>query len=308
MKLSIVTTLYHSEQFIHEFYARISASIQNIGSEEDSEIIFVNDGSPDTSLERAKLLLERDHRVKIVDLSRNYGHHKAMMAGLSYATSDFVFLIDCDLEECPEWLPQFYAEIKSKKDIDCVYGIQNKRKGGAFEDWSGRAYYRIFNYFSKHKIPSNAVVARLMTQRFVKSLCLYKESTPVFFGLSELVGYNKIGLLVDKKSKGETTYSLRKKISLFFDAITSFSVAPLMYVFYTGLTISLGTVCASTYVLFRKLVFNLHIGWASVILSIWLFGGLTLLSIGLVGVYIARIFEEVKLRPNVIIKATYNIT
>ena len=128
MKLSIVTTLYKSSPYIDEFYVRISKEAQKITN--DYEIIFVDDGSPDDSLLKVVALYERDSRVKVVELSRNFGHHKAIMTGLSCAKGDFVFLIDSDLEEAPELLGSFWNELQKEDDLDVVYGVQEKRKGG----------------------------------------------------------------------------------------------------------------------------------------------------------------------------------
>ena len=141
MRLSIVTTLYNTELHLLEFYERITKCAQGITH--DYELILVNDGSPDNSLELAVSLHEKDQRVKVVDLSRNFGHHKAMMVGLEYAQSDYVFLIDSDLEEPPETLKLFWEEIQGAKDFDVVFGVQEKRRGGWLERISGTLYYKV---------------------------------------------------------------------------------------------------------------------------------------------------------------------
>jgi hypothetical protein len=153
MDLSIVTTLYYSSPYLEEFYARTCAAAEQIT--DDYEIILVNDGSPDDSLDVALSLFERDDRVKVVDLSRNFGHHKAVMTGLAHARGDLVFKIDCDLEEEPELLGEFYAEMIKDPSVDVVYGVQQRRKGGPFERLSGSLFYRLFNLLSDHPVPSN---------------------------------------------------------------------------------------------------------------------------------------------------------
>ena len=144
MKLSIVTTLYKSSPYIDEFYARISKEAQKIT--DDYEIIFVDDGSPDDSLQKAVALYEKDSKVKVIELSRNFGHHKAIMTGLSHAKGEFVFLIDSDLEEEPELLGKFWEELHKEKELDVVFGVQESRKGGWFEKFTGGLFWKLINF------------------------------------------------------------------------------------------------------------------------------------------------------------------
>lgn len=159
MRLSIVTTLYKSSQYVDAFYKRISKEAKKVT--EDYEIIFVDDGSPDDSLKKCVFLYEKDKKVKVIELSRNFGHHKAIMTGLSYAKGDFVFLIDSDLEEEPELLGKFWKELQSEEDLDVVYGVQEARKGNWFEQWSGDLFYKAFNTISHVNVPKNLITCRL---------------------------------------------------------------------------------------------------------------------------------------------------
>ena len=168
MKLSIVATLYQSAPYIEEFYRRATESARQLVND-DYEIVLVNDGSPDNSLELAIHLSELDPRVVIVDLSRNFGHHKAMMTGLAYAVGDYVFLIDSDLEEEPEWLLGFSKQM-IQEHCDVVYGVQERRKGGIFERWSSQWFWRFFNMLTGMNIPTNLATARLMSRRYVDAL------------------------------------------------------------------------------------------------------------------------------------------
>src|SRR6266850_5035889 len=169
MRLSIVTTLYRSAPYLEEFCQRAQQAAQKITP--DYEIILVNDGSPDDSLAQAIKLHERHPRISVIDLSRNFGHHRALMAGLTQAQGEKVFLIDSDLEEEPEWLETFNTAMT--EGIDVVYGVQNHRKGAWFERVSGAIFYRLFNWLAEVPIPTNAVTARLMTRQYVKSLLLH---------------------------------------------------------------------------------------------------------------------------------------
>lgn len=303
MKLSVVATLYCSAKYINEFYRRITAEILKIT--DDYEIVFVNDGSPDNSLEIALYLKDKDNKIKIIDLSRNFGHHKAIMTGLDNVSGDFVLLIDVDLEEKPELLSEFWNEMHTKTEIDMVLGVQKNRKGGLFEKFSGFMFFKIFNFISDTKIPKNTALARLMTKRYVDSLMEYKESEVVFAGISELAGYSKSEVNIEKGFKGETTYSFKKKLNLFLNFITDFTHSPLLIVFYFGLIISFLSFLFVIFLIIRKIFFGLLEGWTSMIASIWLIGGMIILCIGFIGLYLSKIFIEVKSRPRTIIKKIY---
>ncbi len=304
MKLSIVTTLYKSSPYIDEFYARISKEAQNIT--DDYEIIFVDDGSPDDSLQKAVALYEKDSKVKVIELSRNFGHHKAIMTGLSHAKGEFVFLIDSDLEEEPELLGKFWEELHKEKELDVVYGVQESRKGGWFEKFTGGLFWKLINFMSPIKIPVNILTARLMTFKYVQSLIAYKESEIFLGGVLAHSGFKQRGLEVRKGSQSETTYTLKRKVSLLINAITSFSSKPLIYIFYIGLLITFFSMLFITKLIIDKLFFGLAFeGWTSLIVSVWFFGGLIILLLGIIGIYLSKIFIEVKQRPYTIVRKFY---
>jgi putative glycosyltransferase len=306
MKLSIVTTLYHSVPYLHEFYARVSAAAKAVTN--DYEIIFVNDGSPDNSSETVLSFLEngRDDRVRLIDLSRNFGHHKAIMTGLNYAKGDLVFLIDCDLEEAPELLEEFYLIMQNAK-ADVVYGVQLSRKGAWFEKISGELFWNLFNLISSHSVVPNQLTARLMKRAYVANLLQNGEREVFLAGLYALTGFTQKPVIVKKHSKGISTYTFRKKVALFVNAITAFSAAPLVFNFYLGLIIILLSLISALYLVFRSLVFGDYImGWPSLIVSIWFLGGLTIFSLGIIGIYISKIFIETKRRPLTVIRELHN--
>lgn len=303
MYLSIVTTLYKSAPYISEFYQRITLEAQKLTS--DYEIIFVNDGSPDNSLELARGLYEKDERVRVIDLSRNFGHHKAMMTGLSYARGDLIFLLDSDLEEEPELLSQFHEQYQTA-DVDVVYGVQEARKGNLIERTTGQLFYKLFNFISTYPVPENLITARLMSQRYVKALVDHKDREMFLAGLYAITGFEQTALKVKKLSKSKSSYTLSRKLSIFVNSITSFSNTPLVFVFYLGTLISFISVVAAIVLIIRKLFFNtLLTGWPSLIVSIWLLGGLTILSVGIIGIYLAKVFSETKQRPYTVIKYVY---
>ena len=303
MKLSIVTTLYYSQPCINEFYQRATNAAQALTS--DYELIFVNDGSPDDSLNMAVRLCELDSRVKLVDLSRNFGHHKALMTGLGYADGDLVFLLDCDLEEPPELLSKYYSKMK-EADCDVVVGIQEKRKGDRFEKLSGALFYKVFNLFSTHPIPENVLISRLMTREYVQSLVSHRERELFFAGLCALTGYAQKTVTVTKGHKGKTSYSFGKKLAQTVNAIVSFSNRPLYFIFILGSAVFFLSGVYISYLMVMKFFFAMQVGFASIVASIWGIGGVMLMCTGIIGIYTGKIFSEVKQRP-VIVKKLYNI-
>ena len=306
MNLSIVTTLYHSAPYLAEFYSRACAAAEKITS--DFEIILVNDGSPDNSLEIALSIYQKDQRVKVIDLSRNFGHHKAIMTGLAHAQGELVFLIDSDLEEEPELLERFYPELNAES-ADVVYGVQQKRKGKLFERASGAIFFRLFNLMSTHPISPNLITARLMSQRYVSALLEHKEREVVIAGLWALTGFKQTPISVNKHHRNNSTYNFRQKISYFVNAITAFSNKPLILIFYIGLIISIVASLAASYLIVRRVFWGVLLeGWASLIVSIWLLGGITIFCVGVIGIYLAKVFTETKQRPYTIIKDVYERT
>lgn len=301
MKFSVVATLYHSEPHLEEFWRRTSAVARQLAGD-DYQIVLVNDGSPDNSGEIAIRLSESDPHVLVVDLSRNFGHHKAMMTGLAHATGDLVFLIDSDLEEEPEWLLPFSARMAAEK-CDVVYGVQQKRRGPAFDRWSGRIFYRSFRLLTRLELPDNVVVARLMTRRYVDALLRHDEREVFIAGLWVLTGFAQSPHEITKHSTSVSTYTMRRKVAQFVDAVASFSSAPLIGIFFLGCIISF---FAAIYIAFIMVNWLTHAnppsGWTSVIASVWLLGGLIIAFIGVIGVYLSKIFSETKRRPYTIVR------
>ena len=304
MKLSIVTTLYNSEEYVWEFHRRASKAAQHLVGD-DYEIIFVNDGSPDSSLEKGIHLTQEHANIKVIDLSRNFGHHKAMMTGLEHACGDQIFLIDSDLEENPAWLISFSEQL-TKENSDMVYGIQAHRKGKLFEKITGAIFYKIFRILTGVDQPNNIVTARLMTRRYVNALLAHKERELNIGGLWITTGFNQSTKIVPKCSSSETTYNFRNKLDHLVNAITSFSSLPLIYTFYIGIVLSF-----SAFIFIIKLIVQYFFmakppdGYTSLIASIWFFSGLIVLFLGIQGIYLSKMFIEIKRRPLTIVKDIY---
>ena len=306
MRISVVSSLYNSAEFIPELHRRLCETVERIT--DDYEIILVNDGSPDASLSVALEIFEKGKsHLKLIDLSRNCGQHKALITGLKHATGDFVFMMDSDLEEEPEWIEQFWAEHqKFKGEVDVIYGVQSTRRGKLYEQLSGRTFYKVFNLLSSVKVQNNPTPFRLMTKRYVNALIQFKEQEVFFLGISLLAGFEQRSILVEKHNSSSSTYNIIKKIDQFINAITSFSKRPLMFVFYLGAIISLLSFIFLLVFLIQYLFFGVSVeGWTSLIVSIWLVGGIMIFCTGIIGIYLSKIFIEVKNRPYSIIKNIY---
>jgi len=305
VSVSIVTSMYESAQFLREFHARCAAAASRLTS--SYEILFVNDGSPDDSLRVALDLQKQDPNVRVIDLSRNFGHHKALMTGVAHARGDLVFLIDCDLEEDPGWLLTFHEALRAN-GADVIYGVQERRKGDWFERVTGHLFFTVFNQMLTHPIPMNVITARLMTSRYVKALVSHHERELFLAGLWTITGFDQRPFPVRKESRGGSSYTTRKRLSVMGNAITSFSNRPLVYIFQIGMAVMAMSVAAGVILFYRKLTGNIGVpGWASIMVSIWFLGGLIIFCVGVIGMYLAKIFTEVKQRPYTIIRSEHSV-
>lgn len=303
MRLSVVATLYRSAGTLEAFHGRVSGAASRLT--DDFEVVLVNDGSPDQSLDLALGLLARDPRVRVVDLSRNFGHHKAMMTGLMHARGELVFLIDADLEEPPELLVDFHEALRQHHS-DVVYGVQATRRGGVVERLSGWVYFKIFNLISDVPIPVNVVTVRLMTRRYVDALLQHRERETIIAGLWAITGFAQHAVTVTKGENRGSSYSLAHKIAILVNSVTSFSDRPLIAIFYLGVAIGLLAATAATYLVVQRLFFGVALpGWPSLIVSVWMLGGLMLGSLGIIGIYVSRIFIETKQRPYTIVRQVH---
>lgn len=301
-KVSIVSTLYRSADTIEEFVRRSAEAARALVGD-DFEIVIVDDGSPDNSLEIVRALAPTNPHLVIIELSRNFGHHPALLEGMRQSRGDLVFLIDSDLEEEPEWLATF-AQHMTDTHSDVVYGYQASRKGGLFERASGALYWKTFRYLSGLNIPANIITCRLMTREYVNAVLQFEEREVSIGGLFSLAGYKQAPLSVDKGSKGESAYSTRLKVWHLVNSVTSFSTKPLEIIFVVGLIVTLIGFGLVAYLLIAAIAWNQPpVGWTSVMASLWLIGGIVILSLGTVSIYLGKVFLEVKGRPRALERA-----
>lgn len=299
MHLSIVTTSYNSASTITKFFSELKKVISELNIS-DYEVIVVDDGSKDETVEILKKIKENFNNLKIIILSKNYGHHKALITGLNESIGKLIFLLDSDLEENPSELKNLLKEIEN---YDFVYGIQKKRAAGLITNFFGNIFYKLFNFVSSAEIPRNLMTMTLMKYKVKEELDRFKEKEIFFHGILHTIGFKKKGIIIDKTFKGKTAYTLSKKLNLFFDAITSFSSLPLKIFFYLGLIISSISAVYAIYLIFRYLSFKISVaGFTTLAVLVLFFGGLIILGIGILGIYIQKIFLEVKNRPRVTVK------
>lgn len=307
MKLSVVTTLYKSKRFLEIFLTQILQSVQVLKIEK-FELVFVNDGSPDDSLQYLLTRKKEISQIKVIDLSRNFGHHNAIQAGLRCAKGEFVFLIDNDLETPPEFLINCFNKLKSCPSADVIYGYQEKRKGGFVESAGGKMFWWALNKFSDVYIPENILTERLMTRRYLDNLLSLGDANLFMGGMMHWTGFEQIGIPVTKSLReGESTYSTRKRLKLMMLALTSFSGKPLEYLFFIGLLITLVSLIAIVYLLINKFIFGdtVQLGWTSLVaLNIFILGIISTF-LGLIGIYLFKVFAQVQNRPNYIIREIY---
>lgn len=305
IELSVVTMLYRSEGFVREFHRRASAAAAALTPA--YELVYVDDGSPDASAAVVRELAAADPHVVLVELSRNFGHHPAAVAGLSQARGRRVFILDVDLEEQPEWLARFAARM-DEGGADVVFGASRVRKGTFVRRVVGGAFWRLFNALSDIQVPENPCTVRLMSRRYVDALLTLPDRNLFLAGNYAWLGFRQEPVPVEKGlRKSASTYTGRKLVALFIEAVTSFTSYPLRLIFGTGVVVAFLAVVAGSGLVGYKLLHPeaISLGWSSIIVSIWFLGGVIISFLGVIGIYLAKIFNETKGRPLFVVKAVH---
>lgn len=304
-EITIVSTMYRSRPFLERFLAECLQALSELKCDH-FEILLVNDGSPDDSLAYALQRRVDISQLVVVDLSRNFGHHHAIQAGLQYARGNLTFLIDCDLEVSPLVLIEFHRKLR-ESGCDVVFGYQEMRKGGRFEQISGGLFWKGFNLLSDIKIPENSITERIMTRRFVEALLQMGDRNLFLGGMMSWTGFQQIGLPIVKKQRdGGSAYTFMQRIGLMVNAVSSFSAQPLVWLFNIGITITLLSFSVAFYLVFRKLFFDdALLGFTSVMTVMTLSLGILTTAMGVVGIYLGKVFNQVQNRPTFIVKDIY---
>jgi glycosyltransferase involved in cell wall biosynthesis len=295
--LSIVVPVFNEEAVLEALHRRVSTTLQRSG--ETFELVLVDDGSRDGSWAKMRELAARDPRVTLVRLSRNFGHQIAVTAGIDAALGDAVVLMDADLQDPPEVVLEMIA--RWREGYDVVYGRRIRREG---ETWFKRAtaavFYRTLRRLTSVDIPADCGDFRLMSRRVVEALKQLRERNRFVRGLVAWVGYKQIAVEYERAPRlaGETKYPIRKMVRFAGDAIVSFSFAPLRAATALGLLVSAASFTYAVYaVLARIFDWNVVQGWASTVVAILFLGGVQLVSLGIIGEYVGRVYDEVKGRP-----------
>ncbi|RFC54159.1 glycosyltransferase family 2 protein [Brumimicrobium aurantiacum] len=300
--ISIIVPIYNEEEIIPELYERLQNAALKIS--ENYELIFVNDGSRDNSLFELIKLTEKDHRVYYINFSRNFGHQIAVTAGLDASKGDCVAIIDGDLQDPPEVIPELHS--KYKEGYEVVYAKRKKRKGeSVFKLVTAKLFYRILKRITSVDIPVDTGDFRLIDRKVVDYLKQMPEKNKFLRGQIAWLGFNQTEVLFnrDKRKYGKTGYSISKMFRFAMDGITSFSDKPLQFVTKLGFFFSMVSFIIILYAFYSHFILgNTITGWTSLIISTMFIGGIQLISIGVIGAYVSRINTNIMDRPLYIIE------
>lgn len=304
-ELSIVLPMYNEEENIDYLFERLMSVLNKL--QLTYEIICINDGSSDGTLEKLRECSREHPEIKVINFSRNFGKESAITAGLQYSQGQAVIPIDADLQDPPELIGELLAEWR--KGYDVVYAVRKKRHGESLlKRLTASLFYKVINFLSDTPIPKNTGDFRLLDRKVVKVLNLLPERTRFMKGLFAWVGFKQVGILYERPSRhlGKTKWNMWKLWNFALDGITLFSTSPLRFWSYIGLSISLLSILYGTFLIIRTLIFGKDVpGYASTMVAILFLGGLQLISAGFLGEYLGRVYTEVKQRPLFIVNKTY---
>lgn len=302
VKYSVIVPMFNEEEVIEHTYERLKMVMDH--ADEPYELIFVNDGSKDRTIELVSMICDFDPNVRLINFSRNFGHQIAISAGMDYAQGDAIVVIDADLQDPPEVILDMIA--KWKEGYEVVYGKRLKRKGEtAFKKLTAKIFYRTLRSLTNVEIPVDTGDFRLIDRKVCDVLRGLKEKNRFVRGLVSWIGFRQTMVEYEREERfaGETKYPLKKMIAFAIDGITSFSYKPLKIASYIGFTLSFTSFLYLLVVIFQKLFTGSTIaGWASIVAVNLLFNGIILMLLGIIGEYIGRIYDESKNRPLYIVR------
>ena len=307
-KISVVIPMYFEEEVANECYNRMS-KVLNEMKDYDSEIIFVNDGSTDKTLEILEEIAAKDKTVKVISFARNFGHQCAVTAGLKYVTGDVVCIIDADLQDPPELIKDMVK--KWEEGYEVIYGKRKTRKGESFfKLFTAKMFYRTLNSLSNVEIPKDTGDFRVLDRKVVDTINSMPEHNKFLRGMFSWVGYKQYAFEYERQERfaGKTKYPLKKMLKLASDGIIGFSTKPLKLVGILGIVSVFISIAILIYALI-SFIFGLNhltAGWTSLMVAITFFAGVQLLSIWIISEYIGRIYDESKQRPEYIVAKTIN--
>jgi glycosyltransferase involved in cell wall biosynthesis len=303
MLLSIVVPCYNEDAVLRELHQRLNAVLDQI-SDSTGEIIYSDDGSDDQTPDILRQLQASDPRVRVISLSRNFGHQFAVSAGLEHASGDAVVIIDADLQDPPEVIPEMIERWRDGYHV--VYGLRAKRAGETrFKLWTAKMFYRLLNRLSQVEIPLDVGDFRLLDRKVVDVLLTMPERDRFLRGMISWIGFKQIAVIYDRapRSAGESKYPFMKMLRFAVDSVISFSFVPLRLAIWVGF----GAIAASFAGIVYALIIRLYTtdwvrGWTSIFTAVLFLGGIQLITLGIVGEYVGRIYAEVKLRPLFVVR------
>jgi glycosyltransferase involved in cell wall biosynthesis len=302
--LSVVAPVFNEEGTIEEFYSRVRAALEGL----NFELVLVDDGSTDSSATILERLAESDPRVRLVFLSRNFGHQTALTAGLDHARGDAVVMLDADLQDPPELIPRMLDHWRHGCDV--VYAVRERREGESrFKLSTAKWFYKLFDKLAQVELEHNSGDFRLLDRRPLDALLAMRERNRFLRGMTVWVGYTQAAVSYqrDPRYAGETKYTLSKMLKFSLDAISSFSHRPLQLATLLGFLISSLAFIAIPIVVILRLSGSYLPGFGSITIAILLLGGIQLIAIGIIGEYVGRIYDEVKGRPLYLVRGTRNV-
>lgn len=308
-KISVVIPMYYEEEVAQECYNRMKKVLNNIKNY-DNEIIFINDGSKDRTLEILEQIAMKDENVKVISFSRNFGHQCAVTAGLKHVTGDVVAIIDADLQDPPELIGDMVK--KWEEGYEVIYGKRKTRKGESFfKLFTAKMFYKTLNTLSNVEIPKDTGDFRVVDRKVVDTINSMPEHNKFLRGMFSWVGYKQYAFEYERQERfaGKTKYPLKKMLKLACDGIIGFSTKPLRLVGILGIISILISVVILAYALI-SFIFGLNhltAGWTSIMVTVTFFAGVQLLSIWIMAEYVGRIYDECKQRPEYIISKTINV-
>jgi dolichol-phosphate mannosyltransferase len=305
--LSLVLPIFNEEAVIPELHAHLQEFLGKLAL--DAEVLFVNDGSRDRSMELLRGIAAGEPRYRVLSFARNFGHQTAITAGLDYARGKAVVVMDADLQDPPEVVLDMVA--KWREGFDVVYGKRRTRAGETFFKLvTAAVFYRVFTAMIPIDVPLDTGDFRLMSRRVVVALRELRETHRFVRGMVAWVGFKQTAVLYDRPSRfaGETKYPLRKMVRFAIDGITSFSILPLRFATYLGMLVAVFSVATAIWALVARFVMHATVqGWTAVVVLVALLAAAQLLMIGILGEYVGRIYEEVKRRPLYVVGDRVNL-
>lgn len=305
MILSIISPIFHGEKMLDELVQRIESSVIHITNE--YEVILVNDASPDNSWKKIQEICQTDEKVKGVNLSRNFGQHYAITAGLSVSSGDYVVVMDCDLQDRPEEIPNLYKKIQ--EGYDTVFAEWQERHDKFMKKFTSRAFNHFFAYFTDSPVERKTANFGIYKREVINAVLTMGDYIRCFPIMVRWVGFNVgyLPMVKDERAEGKSSYTWSKLFAFAFNNIVAFSNKPLRLTLRFGFYIVLLSIIVMLYYVIMYFVGGIQVsGFTTLVLSLWLIGGIIIMILGMLGIYIGKIFDEAKNRPTFIIREKIN--